>query len=288
MAKQKDNPLQRQQLLNTLLLWEGRLNNARLRLITGISMVRASEWLKEFKDKFPDLVSWDARARSLYATKLVYTSVGGNKLSANATSESLSHYLSLVGLPHSPIQETGLNTIWSAYPEISAPDPYLFSALSEGIRTHRTVIITYRSMREPMPHQRTLEPHSIVRAGRRWHVRAYCLESQGFRDYAIGRMVRAESLDRKAEHSDDQDDAWNTLVPVRLIAHPLLNSEQQDVIRHEFFNRTAARVETCRGALVSYFIQDIRAAISPENQAPPDYQLAVGNIDEIRPWLFPA
>jgi len=89
-------------------------------------------------------------------------------------------------------------------------------------------------------------------------------------------------------HSPDQDEAWNTLVPVRLIAHPLLSTDQQEVIRFEYFNSTAARVDTCRAALIGYFIQDIRAATSPETQMPLDYQLAVANIDEVGPWLFPA
>jgi hypothetical protein len=78
------------------------------------------------------------------------------------------------------------------------------------------------------------------------------------------------------------------LVPVRLIAHPSLTPARESVIRFEYFNDTAARVETCRGALVSYFIQDVRAATDIRKQLPPDYQIAVDNIDEVLPWLFPA
>ena len=286
--KQKDIPKQRQDVLHSLLLWEGRLNNARLREITGISIVRASEWLKEFKERFHDLVIWDARTRSLIATKRVYANVGGKNRSVVVLSESLSKYLSLVGLSQSPAKVVTSSALWSAYPELSAPDPLVFSVLTEGIRTQRTVSITYRSMGNPKPHQRTLEPHSIVRAGRRWHVRAFCHESQGFRDYALGRIARPELLDQKAEHFSNQDEAWNTLVPVRLIAHPCLSSDQQEVIRFEYFNGTAERVDTCRAALIGYFIQDIRAAVSLEEQSPPDYQLVVSNLDEVGPWLFPA
>jgi hypothetical protein len=39
--------------------------------------------------------------------------------------------------------------------------------------------------------------------------------------------------------------------------------------------------------LIGYFIQDVRAAIDTKSQQPPDYQLAVANIEEVRPWLFP-
>jgi hypothetical protein len=38
---------------------------------------------------------------------------------------------------------------------------------------------------------------------------------------------------------------------------------------------------------VNYFIQDIRAAIDIKKQCPPEYQLAISNIKEVKPWLFP-
>jgi len=75
-------------------------------------------------------------------------------------------------------------------------------------------------------------------------------------------------------------------VPVRLIAHPELSYEQETVIRYELFGNTSARVTTCRGALVSYFIQDVRAAVDVDKQKPPEYQLAIGNIKDIKKWLF--
>ena len=85
---------------------------------------------------------------------------------------------------------------------------------------------------------------------------------------------------------DDKD--WMTEVQVRLIAHPDLSPEQETLIRFEYFKDTAARVTTCRGSLVSYFIQDVRAAIDVKTQRPPEYKLAVANVKEMRPWLFPS
>ena len=73
---------------------------------------------------------------------------------------------------------------------------------------------------------------------------------------------------------------------VRIGAHPLLTREQADVIRFEHFDNTASLTQSCRAALISYFVQDIKAATDPENQTPPDYQLAVENLDEVKAWLF--
>jgi len=90
-----------------------------------------------------------------------------------------------------------------------------------------------------------------------------------------------------SEGFEEDDAAWNAHVPVRLVAHPDLSREQEEVIRFEYFDNTSARVITCRGALVGYFIQDIRAAIDTVKQCPPDYQLAVSNTAEVKRWLFP-
>lgn len=278
---------QRIALLTPLLIWEGRLNNARLRELFGISPVRASEWIREFREENPRWLTLDSKDRSYRATQLVYRDGRKNRLLSQEVSASLAAYLNLVGLPCIPRDLSVNHGLWAAYPDISTPNPALFAIFSEAIRTQRMVQISYRSMRDPLPHQRTISPHSIVQAGRRWHVRAFSAESNGFRDYALGRMTDAKILPLPAERTSADDVAWSTMVMVRLIAHPDLSMEQQDLIRFEYFNSTGARVDTCRGALVSYYIQDVRAAVTAD-QVPPDYQLAVENIEEVTPWLFPA
>jgi len=45
-------------------------------------------------------------------------------------------------------------------------------------------------------------------------------------------------------------------------------------------------VETCRAALVPYFIQDIRAAMDTQTQHAPEYLIAVENAREVSKWLF--
>lgn len=282
-----DTPQQRHQLLAALTIWEGRLSNRRVRDIFGIGLVRASQWIRAFREEHPGWLTFENKTKSYVASGAVYRSqqpaLGGQELSA----ATLGSYLNLVGLPTSAKDELPDQTLWAAFPDLSPPDPKIFSALSDAIRGKRVVTITYRSMRDPKPHMRTLSPHSIVRAGRRWHVRSFCAESDGFRDYALRRIVEVKQQQQTATHVAKDDEAWMTMVPVRLVAHPQLTIEQQNLIRFEYFGNTAARVDTCRGALVAYFIQDVRAALNPETQQPPDYQLVVDNFDEVKPWVFP-
>ena len=279
---------QRLTLLASILLWEGRLNNARLREIFDLSSVRASEWIREFRDTYPGWTEWNSKTRSYHATMKAYRSDGSGEQRKQSDATSLSQYLGLVGIPHSVTEPSQSRAIWAAFPDLSVPSPRTFALVSEAIRERKTLQITYRSMREPTPHLRVIAPHSLIRAGRRWHLRAFSSTNQDFRDYALGRVEKVERLDSPAERTEKDDRAWMTKVPVRLVAHPDLTPEQEALIRFEYFNNTAARVDTCRGALVSYFIQDVRAAIDPAKQRPPDFQMAVANIEEVRPWLFPS
>lgn len=279
---------QRLTLLASILLWEGRLNNARLREIFDLSSVRASEWIREFRDTYPGWTEWNSKTRSYHATIKAYRSDGSGEQRKQSDATSLSQYLGLVGIPHSVTEPSQSRAIWAAFPDLSVPSPRTFALVSEAIRERQTLQITYRSMREPTPHLRVIAPHSLIRAGRRWHLRAFSTTNQDFRDYALGRVEKVERLDSPAERTEKDDRAWMTKVPVRLVAHPDLTPEQEALIRFEYFNNTAARVDTCRGALVSYFIQDVRAAVDPAKQRPPDFQMAVANIEEVRPWLFPS
>ena len=279
---------QRLTLLASILLWEGRLNNARLREIFDLSSVRASEWIREFRETYPGWTEWNSKTRSYHATMKAYRSDGSGEQRKQSDATSLSQYLGLVGIPHSVTEPSQSRAIWAAFPDLSVPSPRTFALVSEAIRERQTLQITYRSMREPTPHLRVIAPHSLIRAGRRWHLRAFSTTNQDFRDYALGRVEKVERLDSPAERTEKDDRAWMTKVPVRLVAHPDLTPEQEALIRFEYFNNTAARVDTCRGALVSYFIQDVRAAVDPAKQRPPDFQMAVANIEEVRPWLFPS
>jgi predicted DNA-binding transcriptional regulator YafY len=254
--------------------------------ITDTGIVRASQWIREFREQHPNWLVWNSKTRSYHATSEVYQ-VKNSDARNQEYSALLAKYLALIGIPNAAPGSVHGCKVSSAFPDLSAPHPRIFAVLYDAIRTHHAVQITYRSMREPSPHKRIISPHNLIKAGRRWHVRAFCSTNQDFRDYSLGRIVDAKVLDMPSERLEKGDEAWMAKVSVRLVAHPNLTKEQEEVIRFEYFNSTAARVETCRGALVGYFIQDLRASIDIKNQRPPEYQLAVANVEEVIKWLFP-
>ena len=284
MDPRNDSPQQRLTLLELLLVWEGRIYRSRVCELFGIGLPRASQWIKEIRDLNPTWMQWDSKSRSYFVTADFYKRY--TKASQASISESLSRYLSMVGLPYASALDDGTGVMWSATPSITAPSPKTFASLGHAIRQAKAVDIEYMSLSEPAPHRRTIHPHSLVLAGRRWHVRAYSETNQEFRDYALGRILEVKPLTRPSDRTRFDDPDWNTKVKVRLVAHPELSPEQARVIQAEYFNGTSSRVETCRAALVPYFIQDIRAAMDTEAQHAPEYLIAIENAREVSKWLF--
>lgn len=278
-----DNPVlnTRAEELGHLLRWEGELNRQRVMRLYGVGPVRASGLLRSFREAHPEATRWDSRSKSYIATDNFFS------IQSAAQEEGFDWYLARAGLPAARIHAAA-SPVWVAFPDFARPQPKIFSALYRAITERRQAEITYRSMKEPAAHTRLLEPHGLVRAGRRWHLRAFSVHHQQYRDFSLGRILKVQLLEESQGTTPDDDAAWNAAVRVVLVAHPALTADQADVVRHEYFQGTARRVETTRGALVAYFVQDIRAAVDVAKQAPPDYQLAVENTQEVKPWLFPA
>ena len=92
-------------------------------------------------------------------------------------------------------------------------------------------------------------------------MRGYCLETSDFRDFVLGRIAKITVLDQRSEHTVTDDSKWNAVVKVRIQAHPKLTPGQQDLVRSEYFDGTAVRVHSCRGAMLPYLVQELRLAL---------------------------
>mgnify|MGYP001596396952 CR=1 FL=1 len=260
-----------------ILLWEGRVGRGRLIAEYGLSPIRASEWLRDFRESYPEWVVWDSKLKADVATSMAYAAA---ERTANAARPSAISAMLIPDAPNEPGRP--LSIAW----DFVRTSPRTFSRLNLAIADRVRVKFLYCSMNNPEPHERTIEPHSLLRAGRRWHVRGYCLQRQAFRDFVLGRMSKVKLLQEHSLADIATDAAWSTVVQVRLVAHPRLSNAQQLVVRSEYFNGASARVESCRAALLNYMVQELVAATDVDRQIPPDYQLAVENTEECRQWLF--
>lgn len=275
----------RHKVMRRMALWEGRLSRGRLMDVFGLSGIRVSQLLREVREENPNWLEWDNKTKSYYVTDAAYRKTNV-ELKAGSSELSLAAYLAEADI-HADLTP-GAGPVTVAPWGFSKVNPSTFSRIRLAIEQGTRLKLEYRSMRTPEPHPRTVEPHSLVQAGRRWHMRGYCLETGDFRDFVLGRITKLTTLNQKSGTTVAEDTEWTSVVKVRIQAHPKLTPDQQDLVRSEYFDGTAARVYSCRGALLPYLVQELRLALNVTKELPPDYQLAVENVEEVRKWLFPA
>ena len=149
--------------------------------------------------------------------------------------------------------------------------------LNRACRFGLGVLIHYRSLGHPTGSERLVFPHSMVRAARRWHVRAWCAARQDFRDFELGRIVLATPTPDEKTGTATLDLQWQHRVRLLVGAHPALTDPQAALLRDEYLGGAESAEFETREALVSYVVQDLRLATQPRTQLPPAYQLALLN-----------
>lgn len=261
----------RLRIMEGVLVWEGEIGNARVRKLFDIQPVQASRLLSEFRSLMGDSIVEDGRAKVL---KLVSPE-------AFETDVSLEEYArhTLAG------EDTNPNVI-DARVDLTEVEPAVFAVLRKASLTKAGVVISYASMTNPEFEERTIFPHSIIHVGRRWHVRGWCAKRKDFRDFTLGRIKSATPVTDSAPKTIDDDEAWQEVVMVELTAHRKLSTQQQAVVRSENFGGLKERRLPIRACLVQYVIQDIRAAIDPEKEEPPEFQIEVINAAQLQKSLF--
>ncbi len=272
MANTENSRESRFAIIESLLLWEGQISNERVREVFGIQNVQASRVLSEYVTYNPDHINVKT-TRSPYKANL--------EITPKYSSGSIEEYISAT-----KFLNNSNDLILDARCDLTTPSVEVISHISQSIMSKCGLKINYLSMTNPKGLERVIYPHTIVRAGRRWHVRAWCGERLEFRDFVIGRIKDVSITNIPSSNLISSDIDWNKKVDLILGAHPKLNSEQVEVIRNEFFNGSVSRKLVVRSCLIQYVIQDIRASINYDKELPPEYQLAVVNLPDIKHFLF--
>jgi predicted DNA-binding transcriptional regulator YafY len=252
--------------LETILLWEGELDNKRIRDLFDLQNVQASRLIAKFKEAHPEMFKEYKQRMFL-----------------NDSFLQKAHIEDYVRLMYEVNDNP--EAIEDVRTDLASVAPAIFSVIRNASLNKLGVDIRYASMTNPDGIERTIFPHTIVRAGRRWHVRAWCAYRKEYRDFAFGR-IRSASASLTKLKILESDIHWETIININITAHKDLNDKQARVVRDEYFDGETEKVIQSRACLVNYLLQDIRAAIDIEKQTPPEYQLEVANVEEIKQYIW--
>ena len=261
----------RLRVMEGVLAWEGEIGNARVRKLFGLQPVQASRLLGEFRALMGDSIVEDGRAKILKP----------------ASPETFDSDVSLDEYARQTLAGEDTNPcVIDARVDLTEVKPRIFALLRKAAQTKTGIVISYASMTNPVFEDRMIFPHSIIHIGRRWHVRGWCTRRNEFRDFTLGRIGSAFAVPDTTQHTIDDDSAWQQVVLLELAPHRLLSKQQQEVVMRENFDGADNHRLPVRSCLAQYIIQDLRAAIDPELEKPPQFQIEVTNPEELEPTLF--
>lgn len=258
--------------LESLLIWEGEIANSRLRDLFDLKSVQASRLIAAFKAAHPKALKADSRTKRF---------VAAGTLRPVVSSGSLAEYLGWLAQGSGD----GPQAIEDARIDLTRIEPGHFASVRQACLNASGLRIRYESMSHPKGVDREIYPFTLVRVGRRWHVRAWCCSRQEYRDFNLGRIRSVSPISNRRPRLPI-DELWRKRATVILQAHRELTPEQAAVIRRESFGGKRRRPIATRACHVSYVIQDLQAAVEPGRQGPPDYQIEVANVSGLKPYLF--
>ncbi|QSX37557.1 WYL domain-containing protein [Shewanella sedimentimangrovi] len=162
------------------------------------------------------------------------------------------------------------------------------AALIAAIERGQRLDVEYVSVSNPDHGGRIFSPHSIVKAGSRYHVRGYCEKSSGFRDLVLSRFRSVSEVEGPARFTREKDEAWNTFVNVLLAPDPRLSPIQQQVLANDYCMEGGQLILQTRAALVDYLLKDMQVNIKYLDGTAEAQQLVLVNKNDIKQWLFDA
>ncbi|WGO96852.1 WYL domain-containing protein [Saccharophagus degradans] len=198
------------------LYWAGSVGRTDLIARFGISPQQASADLKLYLDRLGTAVRFNGSIKRYVPTE---------KFQPEFIKPCIEDYISWAG-------EIGHAATIVPLPFRSA-NMSVLQPVTMAIHQRRSIEIRYRSLTTPEGTVRRITPHSIVFTGTRYHVRAFCHRSEEFRDFVLGRVIETYTFD-DAGPGKDKDDAWNTLIIVRIGPHPELTVAQRTVIEADY------------------------------------------------------
>lgn len=259
---------QRTRDLETLLVWEGAIDNARIREVFGLQMVQASRLVSTFVAEHSGQV--------LRASPHAPVKPAPGFISKHSPGQP-DDYLRLVDSAR-PVEFASF--VVDAGVDLSSVRPEIFALMVQACRNGLGVNIAYCSTLEPRDIPQLIFPHSLVRIARRWHVRAWCKSREAFRDFALARVLTADSTELPSPVRAVDDNAWNEVNQLVIQPHPGLSAEQAMISQVEYLGGQSRAVIPVRRALASYFIRDLRLAVDLDVEKPPDYLLMLVNYSD--------
>ena len=200
--------------------WEGAVSRGDLIEKFGISPTQATSDFQECRKRFPSSITYDPSIRRYCPASAIGTYVNDY---------SFDEYYEFV------YREKTSSHIIQVQPQLIKP--YIYRSINNAVSNKLGINIQYSSMNDPEGNKsRSIYPHTLVRSGFRWHVRAYEVQSKKFKDFNIARIKKVISpIDKQLREAEIiNDKPWNDEVQLLLTPNLNLSEAQRKIVSNDY------------------------------------------------------
>lgn len=257
----KFETLQRYQLIEVLLQWEGEFCSNHLCEYFGLGRPQVSKIVKTYQKDISDTNFTYCNTRKRHLASATFTPY--------LTQGKVDEYLDFVQRLSAHNKTAAHNVFCLPNAEFLpmprfAIEPEIFKGINRAIANNLRIDVDYRSVNAPNKDGRIIVPHAIAHSGVRWHVRAYCEKNQDFRDFVLTRFVGEVIEEGPAKIDSTEDINWHTMVDVVIVPHPYLTEAQQAVVARDYGMTDGQRVLTVRASLLTYLLKMLQLNLTDD------------------------
>ncbi|UPR30238.1 WYL domain-containing protein [Vibrio crassostreae] len=273
----------RYRMIEVIALWEGRLTTNHLIKSFGIGRQQASKDINTYlTDVAPGNLVYDKQLKGYKPSDC---------FAPRLTSGHADEYLHILSRSEDMTitfkeLDMGFENTTMVRPVTRNIAPEILRPLVQAIREKKRVDISYTSLKDGIEVDRLISPHTLVCTPLRWHVRAYCEYSRGYRDFVLSRIRGIPDINDKMTMGKSQDELWNNEITVELAPDSRFTTSQAAVISNDYgMNENMLQIPT-NAALVRYVLDAYNIDINMLNSNPKGQQIILGNFEELKPYLI--
>lgn len=252
---------ERQLFIERLAWWKGVVNRGDVRDVFGISAAQASADLQGYQEANPTALTYNVRAKRYEAGAGMVCVMHEPRLE-----EAVSLFLGIrvPGLCLAGRMASNA-TVDFFRPLVREADAGVVRRVFLALDQKRRLRVKYWSVNSSRGSLRQIAPHALGHDGYRWHVRAWCFENEGYRDFVLSRIEGAE-WPGEIFTASVVDEEWQRIETVVLQPHSSLDEDQRKTIIRDYGMVGGKLKVKVRAAMKEYFLAQWRVP-GPERPA---------------------
>lgn len=261
--KMKDTIKERLKFLELCLLLLGEFRKNYLDLFFGIKRAQQTKDIKAYEEECIGNIRYCDKLK-----RFLPTDGFEPKLLPTESHELLAYQKYIEDIIASKGEESPFHQIeYISQPFLTAPNIELWGQLNRAITRNLVLSINYSGIRKKeSPY--TIQPLALVHNGFRWHVRAFVVGEDRYRDFVLCRISQYQVAEIEYCSSGilANDEKWNSTVELVFKPHPELTFEQVIFVEEDYGMIDGQKIVECKTCNIQHLLKLTRTGLDNEQR----------------------